>query len=60
MANIIVKDLAGCNIAGEVDLLNDSESFMRSLSNDELNIQGASIVGNFFISLGKLINAIFD
>jgi hypothetical protein len=59
MANIIVKDLAGCNIAGEVDLLNDSESFMRSLSNDEFNIQGANKVGDFFIGFGELINRVF-
>lgn len=60
MTNIIVKDLASCNIAGEVDLLNDSESFMRSLSNDELDIVGGSRIGDWFIRLGNAINDLFD
>ena len=38
MANINVKDL-NSNIAGS-DLFSDSESFMRDLSDDELNTQG--------------------
>jgi hypothetical protein len=37
MANIKVKDLI--SIAG-TDLFNDSESFMRDLSDDELDLQG--------------------
>jgi hypothetical protein len=41
MANINVKDLSG-NITGS-DLFSDSESFMRDLSDYELNTQGASI-----------------
>lgn len=41
MANINVKDL-NTNITGS-DLFSDSESFMRDLSDYELNTQGASI-----------------
>jgi hypothetical protein len=42
MANINVKDLSG-NITGS-DLFSDSESFMRDLSDYELNVQGGSLV----------------
>ena len=37
MANVKVRDLT--SISG-ADLFNDSESFMRDLSEDELNAQG--------------------
>jgi hypothetical protein len=39
MANITVKDLVKNSITG-VDLFNDSENFMRDLSEDELNLYG--------------------
>jgi hypothetical protein len=39
MAFITVKDLVKCPISG-ADLFNDSESFMRDLSEDELYISG--------------------
>jgi hypothetical protein len=42
MANINVKDLSN-NITGS-DLFSDSESFMRDLSDYELDTQGGSIV----------------
>jgi hypothetical protein len=42
MASIDVKDL-NSNITGS-DLFSDSESFMRDLSDYELNTQGGSIV----------------
>jgi hypothetical protein len=39
MASITVKDLAIDSITG-ADLFNDSENFMRDLSEDELNMYG--------------------
>ena len=39
MASITVKDLAKHIVIG-ADLFNDSENFMRDLSEDELNLQG--------------------
>jgi hypothetical protein len=39
MANITLEDLVGYDVAG-ADLFNDSESFMRDLSDDELDVQG--------------------
>lgn len=42
MANIALKDLSVNNITG-ADLFNDSESFMRDLSDDELNINGGRL-----------------
>ncbi len=47
MANIKVKDLT--SIAG-ADLFNDSESFMRDLSDNELETQGGGTPAVFFIT----------
>ncbi len=43
MANINLKDL-GINTIG-ADLFSDSESFMRDLSDNEMNAQGGNNIG---------------
>jgi hypothetical protein len=48
MANINVKDL-NSNITGS-DLFSDSESFMRDLSDYELNTQGGCFRGTTIIT----------
>jgi hypothetical protein len=55
MANIKVRDLT--NIAG-ADLFNDSESFMRYLSDDELSVQGGGsfIVVTAIVTIAAMAN----